>query len=1033
MLKHSAITSNRIQAWLKEQLEPRRIGEKIPLAIEFCPVAHHDQRAAEAGPWQPVEKGFEWGPAYAEAWFRLTGEVPADWEGQAIGFCAYIGGERTWWLNNVPERGIDGEHPIVDMTGFPYARLVESMRPGRRVELYIHSHAGAPHVRVHGQIPERTPTTERVDRAELLVINDALQGLYYDVEYALSLLKQVPETDPGFATVLRALNDGCNAWADEQEAAIPRIRKGIRDAYNTLSADLKHTIYACGHAHLDTAWLWPLHITHRKMVHTASTQLHLMERYPEYVYVHSQASQYEWVEKEYPDLFKRIQAAAQRGQWEPIGSMWVEADCNLTGAESLVRQFLYGRRYFKKHFGNVTDDMFLPDVFGYAAALPQILDKFGIKYFCTQKISWNDTNKFPHNTFWWQGIDGTKVWTHFPPADTYIGNCSPEEMIQSVKNHRDQARSDSSLYLFGWGDGGGGPTERHLEFLRRSRTAPYLPDVEKGKQARDFYAESRARSKDLITWSGELYLEKHRGTLTSQANNKKWNRQSEFLMRDVEWLAAMSTSPYPGEEIERVWKLILLNQFHDIIPGSSVPEVYVDSDRDYADILASSRQMLEAKLLSLGGKLDSSQAERPFALFQNATLPGQAEIDWSEEDVPASLACGDERLPVQLVEEFGERKLIFPTPHAALGAVAIGDFRSESAPMRARLKAASRRLENHEFSVRFDAHGNLSSIQTLDDSPIEFLEAGKVGNLFQVFDDRPLFWDAWDIDIYTYETVRDLVKSERFEVVERGPVRVAVEVEKRFGNSRIVQRISLGATPGIRFDTWIDWREERKLLKVAFPLNVNSNRATYEIQFGHVERPTHRNTSWDQARFEVCAQKWADLSQADYGCAILNDGKYGHDADGNVLRLSLLRSPHAPDPQCDMGEHRFTYVLLPHYDQVHHSDVIAAAYGLNAPMRAVPLSPRSGPATATPALISVQTRDVVVETVKKAEDRDLVVARMYECHNTRGRAELVAAKPIKRAWIADLNEEPQIELEVQDGRVMIDYRPFEIITVLLEL
>ncbi len=1027
MDKHPALTERRIDQFKAAQLKDRLILARVPLAIEHCAVAHpRESIAREKGPWRKAEPGFAYGPAYAESWFRVKGEVPAEWAGKEVGLVANVGGERTLWQNDVPARGIDGPHSI--------CRLWDQAPGGAKIDEAIQVYSSAPHVRVHGVIPERSETPDKVDGAELVLLNTALYPLYYDVEFAASLMRALDPKDPAFATILRALNDVCNEFAETPEA-IRACRKILRDQLGTLNSEMKHTLTPVGHAHLDTAWLWPLRVTHLKMAHTTATQLYQIERYSDYVFCHSQASQYEWLEQEYPELFRKVKAAAKRGQWEPVGSMWVEADCNLTGGESLVRQFLYGRRYFDKHFGFTTDDMWLPDVFGYSAALPQILSKFGIQYFLTQKISWNQTNKFPHNTMWWQGIDGSRVWTHFPPADTYIGDCTPKQIVESVKNHKDQSRSDASLYLFGWGDGGGGPEEMHLELLRRARTAPHLPEIEKGAKAVDFFRKAKAESRDLVTWIGEFYLEFHRGTYTSQAANKKGNRQSEFLLRDAELLNAFRPDfpgAYPHAEIERLWKLVLLNQFHDIIPGSSVTEVYEDSDRDYADIRESGTRLVTDALKAIAGHLDTSGMRRPVALFHNSTTPDTCELPWGDADPPASLAIGSERHPVQLVETFGERKLIFATPPEALGAVAVGDLSDEAPTYLPKLKAKSRRIENGEMAVSFDSSGNITSIRLFDDQEVELIEPGQLGNLFQLFDDRPLFWDAWDVDPYLYEKGRDLMRSQSFEIVERGPTRVAVEISKTFGQSRLRQRISLGPTPGIRFDTWVDWHESHQMLKVAFPLNINAARATFEIQFGHVERPTHRNTSWDQAKFEVPAQKWVDMSEGGYGVALINDCKYGYDTLGGTLRLSLLRSPKAPDPTCDMGEHRFTYMLLPHFGQIADSDVVAAAYGLNATPRVLPVDRHTGATGEMPRFVGVDSRAVVIETVKKAEDSDRLVVRMYECHNTRGRTQLTCVRGIRRAFLADLNEQIIGEVEVVEGAVMVPYKPFEIITLLIE-
>ena len=756
-----------------------------------------------------------------------------------------------------------------------------------------------------------------------------------------------------------------------------------------------------------------------------------MERYPDYVFVHSQASQYEWLEKEYPALFERVKEAVKRGQWEPVGSMWVEADCNLTGSESMVRQFLYGKRYFKEKLGVTTYDMWLPDVFGYSAALPQILNKFNIEYFLTQKISWNQFNKFPHHTFWWKGIDGSRIWSHFPPADTYNASCEPKEVSYSVKNYKDQGRADQSLYVFGHGDGGGGPTEKHLEFLKRGRLAPGYPEIARGKKALDFFREAKRNSKDLMTWSGELYLELHRGTYTSQAANKKSNRECEYLLRDAEWLSCFNIANYPGSELEKAWKLVLLNQFHDIIPGSSVNEVYVDSAKDYAAVKEIGEGIINRSLKAIGDRIDTAGSENPIAIFQNADVPGLAMLDWEKTENPTALLVGNSVLPAQVIEENGTRKVIFNTPQEALGTVAVGDLVDDINPPKTRIKVSTRKIENDQLSVRFDVNGNISSIQSLDDGS-EFIEPGKLGNVFQLFDDNPLFWSAWDIDVFAYETVQELLKCDSIEIVEKGPVRGAIEVVRTFGKSTIRQRISVGQFAGIRFDTEIDWRETDKLLKVAFPLNINANKANFEIQFGNVERPTHYNTSWDMARFEVCAQKWVDVSEGDLGVALLNDGKYGHDIHNNVMRMSLLRAPKAPDPECDMGVHKFTYVLLPHFGPYQYADVVQAAYALNAPPRVVELAKSEGEQAELPPFVACDNRNIIIETLKKAEDSNDLLVRMYECHNTRGVAELLCARIPQEAYLCDLEENELGELEIIDGAVQFPFKPFEIITIKLK-
>ncbi|MCH8275610.1 MAG: alpha-mannosidase [Armatimonadetes bacterium] len=1024
MLKHAELTEKRIEQFIRLFLEPRLFGEAVPLRVEFCGEPHANQGKASRAEFTPVEPGFRWGPVWRTVWFRATGTVPRPWAGKEVVARLEVGGERTVWKANSPIWGLDRVHP--------HYRISSSARGGERVDLLVQAYGHHPAVRVHGRMGEPEPEPFEVGEVAIRTFDKELWQFYLDCRFAADLLKSLPEGDVAREHLLRGLNETVNLFDPERKESLIAARRTLREATAPRRVDRYHFLTPVGHAHLDTAWLWPLQITMKKMAHTAATQLALMDEYPEYTFVHSQPAQYEWLETQYPKLFERVKDKIAEGQWEPLGSMWVEADMNLPGGESLVRQFLYGKRYFASRFNIETVDLWLPDVFGYSAALPQILSKCGIEYFLTQKISWNQFNRFPHNTFWWQGIDGTRVWTHFPPADTYCGNCLPSQIRKHISEHRDHARCDYGLYVFGHGDGGGGPAAEQIEFLRRAARAPAMPQLE-WRKAREFFEEAKEKSRDLPEWVGELYFELHRGTYTTQAKTKKWNRVLEFLLRDLELLCCFEPdfpSAYPAADLESLWKTVLLNQFHDIIPGTSVRAVYEEAEREYQETAAHAESLLRQSLERISAGMDTTGTQRPAALFQFADVVSEGRVSAPKGKTPQSLVCCGESVPVQLIEEFGDPALIFPVPEAALGAVAVGDFRSDAPATRPRLKASPRKLENDTWAVRFDAHGNITSVVSLEDQT-EHIEPGKLANLFQLFDDRPVAWSAWDIDLFAFETQKDLTRSERFEIVERGPVRVAAEVERRFGNSRIIQRVSLGPTPGIRFDTVIDWHEDEKMLKVAFPVNVNTARVTCEIQFGNLERPTHANTSWDMAKYEICAHKWIDLSEGDQGAALLNDCKYGHDVRGNVMRLTLLRSPKAPDPEADMGRHRFTYVLLPHFGAYNWAGVVQAAYALNAPLRCCFIGKGPGEAENGRRLVVCEDRNIVVEAVKKAEDSDNMIVRLYEAHNSRGRAELVCAKQVKAAYLCDLMEKELGELDMVDGTVQFDYRPFEIITIKL--
>jgi alpha-mannosidase len=765
-----------------------------------------------------------------------------------------------------------------------------------------------------------------------------------------------------------------------------------------------------------------------------------MDMYPEYKFICSQAQQYAWVKELAPRLYERIQQKVREGQWEVAGSMWVEADCNITGGESLVRQILYGKRFWMQEFGIETVDLWLPDVFGYAACLPQILKKAGVHYFMTQKISWNQVNKFPHHTFWWQGIDGTRIFTHFPPADTYNGNMTPREVMYHVRNFREHDRATRALYIYGYGDGGGGPTAQMLEYARRLRDVEGMPRVTL-EFARDFFAKAEAEAKDLPVWVGELYLELHRGTYTTQARNKRYNRKSEFLLREAEFLSCVrpdGLSGYPARDLERAWKLVLLNQFHDIIPGSSVNEVYRDSERDYAEVQEVAQRIINDSLRALGERMNTEGMQTPVLVVRPTPPPPSvqlAAVPLPEGQTPRSVHYGGTTLPVQIVKEGLERVALIEDWCASAGySCTVYDLRDEPCAGTNPFTVSPRVLDNGVLRIEFDTQGLIERIYDRENGR-EVLASGEKGNQLQLFEDKPLFWDAWDIDIFYQEKGRVITELDAVEVVETGPLRGAIRFTRTFGPSRIIQTVRLAkGSRRIDFVTEVDWYEEYKLLKVAFPVAVNSQRATYEIQYGHVERPTHYNTSWDMARFEVAAQKWVDLSEFGYGVALLNDCKYGHDVFGNTLRLTLLRAPKAPDPEADMGHHAFTYSLFPHAGSLQESGVIEEAYCLNSPPRAMLLpAGQRGEKGVTEQFFWVDRNRVIIESVKKAEDEDAIIVRLYEAYNSRGKVTVTTSLPVREAVLCDLLERDIQPLPTQDSAFTITVEPFEIATVKLRL
>lgn len=1059
MLKHPEITRRRIEQFLLNTLKPQLWPLSVPLeAAVYRPAqpTPRDYREMKTEPllaqkaeYTPIERGYKWGPIWSDAWFRLTGSVPKEWQGQAVVARINPGAESIVWEGDNPLQGIDPNHS--ELLLFPKARGEEE------VVLFVQATGMNPYVSVSGRPRDPDPTPFTFQMADLAVYDRELFAFFFDVQIAFQVMLEQPEESPRYGQLLYALNEVVNLYDPADRATLAEARKRLAEVYFRPASPSAHQVSAIGHAHIDTAWLWPLERTQYKCIHTFATATRYMDLYPEYKFICSQAAQYEWVKHTAPKLYERIREKIKSGQWEVTGSMWVEADCNLASGESLVRQILYGKNFFLDEFGIETKDLWLPDVFGYAAALPQILKKARIDYFLTQKISWNQFNRFPHHTFLWQGIDGTRVFTHFPPADTYNAAMTPKELAYNVRNFRENDRATRSLYVYGYGDGGGGPTIEMLENAARLKDVEGMPRVTLEK-ASEFFKKAEAEAKDLPVWVGELYLELHRGTYTTQARNKRANRKSEFALRDAEFLSVVNPQGlknYPREELNRAWKTTLLNQFHDIIPGSSVEEVYRDSAEDYARILQTADSIMQSGLKALAEAIDTTTKKRPVMVWNNLTYPMNevVSVPLAEGETPnLALGPGGRTVPVQIeMREDGTREALFLAKKLPSHGYAVWDLPTTTSPSEdddEHVEVTPTTLENRSLRVELDAATGLITRIFDKDWFYEVLEptqdaAGrlipeKCGNQFQLFEDKPLFWDAWDIDIYYQEKGHILTELESIEVVEKGPVRGAIRITRRFGNnSRIVQTIRLSMeSHRLDFHTEVDWYEEHKLLKVGFPVQINNSQALFEIQYGHVARPTHFNTSWDLARFEVCAHKWVDFGEGNYGVALLNDCKYGHDVHGNQMRISLLRAPTAPDPHADRGHHEFVYSLLPHSGPLLEGEVVENAYALNCPPKALPLmTNRQGSLPIRRSFFEIERGcSVIIEAIKRAEKEEAVIVRLYDAYNSRGEVVLKTALPVRKAYLTDLLENNLKELPVSDtGQIPFYIRPFEIVTLKLIL
>ena len=993
MLEDRSTARTNIENIVKDAVRPAIFPARTPLtaeahAVHGEPISVTDAIAAA---FEPFAIGGRWGAPWDTTWFRFRGTVPETWAGAEVVARLRLGEgagpgftvEGLIWRDGAPVHGL---HPFHQET-----RITDRARGGEAVELLVEAAANQtppfntkewPLLRADfGGAPLYT-----LSMAELAVVDREVEALWFDLR-ALTQLLDIEPQEPRASRIFRALVEATNTIDRRDVAGTAKAARAVLAPVLAEGAHRGHRITAVGHAHIDSAWLWPVRETKRKCARTFANQIALMDEYPEHRFACSQAQQYEWIRDGYPELWARIKEKVAEGRWEPVGGMWVEPDTNVPSGESLVRQLVYGARFFEEELGVTSDELWIPDVFGYSAALPQIAVQGGMRALITQKLSWNSINRFPHSTFVWEGNDGSRLLTHFPPADTYNGVWSAEELAKSITRFNDHGRSDASLYLYGFGDGGGGPNRHMLEMSRRLADLAGLPRAEIGTV--DGFLDSIAADVDALdTWVGELYFELHRGTYTTQAAIKRGNRRCEEALREAElwWTAVGDASAYPQAELERLWKTVLLDQFHDIIPGSSINWVNEDARRDHEAVLASASALIAQAQERLGG-----------GVFNPARVARREVVD-----VP------------------GRGLAVVDAPACGFGPVSVVEG---VAPV----TVSGSSMENEHLRVTWDADGLLTSVW--DKAAQREVLAGR-GNVFQVHEDHPIDYDAWDVDLTYLDRVVDVIDAESVTVDADGPLRAEVRVVRRFGASSISQVIRLDAgARQVVFDTEVDWHEHHRFLKVAFPVDVRSSRATYEIQHGWLERPTVWNTSWDLARFEVCAHRWADLSETGYGVALLNDCKYGYDIKGNVMRLSLLRAPGWPDPEADRGLHRFAYALLPHAGDPHTAGVAEAAEVFNLPLDIVGDGSSSSPTSRS--IVSVDRAGVSVEAVKRADRADGVVVRLCEVTGRRGTARVHVDVPFRTAVRTDLLERGDEPVTVEDGAIVLALRPFELVTLLL--
>ncbi|WP_404194694.1 alpha-mannosidase [Streptomyces tauricus] len=993
----------RLKRVLDERIRPAVYPESLPLEVAVWnapgePVPVEEGLAATPS---PVAVGDRWGAPWGTSWFRVTGTVPEEWAGKTVEALLDLGFDE-----NMP--GFQCEGLVYRPDGTPvkglnprnqWVRIGAPVAGGEEVRLHIEAASNPVILDYHPFLPTQLGDKEtagsepqyKLARMDLAVLDETVWQLVIDLEVLGELMAELPVESARRWDILRAVEKALDAVDLQNVGATAAAARAQLEAVLAAPAvPSAHRISAVGHAHIDSAWLWPLRETVRKVARTTSNMTALLEDEPDFVFAMSQAQQWAWVKEHRPEVWTRVKKAVADGRFVPTGGMWVESDTNMPGSEAMARQFVHGKRFFIDEFGVDNDEAWLPDTFGFAAGLPQIIKAAGSKWLLTQKISWSQTNKFPHHTFQWEGIDGTRIFTHFPPVDTYNCSMKGSEIAHAANNFKDKGVARHSLAPTGWGDGGGGTTREMVAKAARLRDLEGSATVV-WEAPEKFFEKAEAEYPNAPVWVGELYLELHRATLTSQAKTKQGNRRSEHLLREAElWAATAAVRTkfaYPHEELDRLWKTVLLHQFHDILPGSSIAWVHREARKTY-----------EAVAEELNGIIDAAQRA---LVGEGTTTLAFNSAPHTRDGVPA----GGARTPAV----GGECTLV---PRTDGGFV----------------------LDNGCLRIEIDERGLVVSAFDLA-ADRETLAPGEAANLLQIHPDFPNMWDAWDVDEFYRNTVTDLVEADE---VAPGDDGVSVRIVRSFGASEVTQVLSLA--PGewrLDIATEVDWHETEKFLKMAFPLDVHAERYASETQFGHFFRPTHTNTSWEAAKFEACNHRFVHMEEPGWGVAVVNDSTYGHDVtrtvreDGGTtttVRVSLLRAPRFPDPETDQGVHRFRHALVP---GAAIGDAVREGWRINLPQRKV-----AGGASEVAPLVTVAQDAVVVTALKLADDGSGdVVVRFHESRGGRSQATLTAGFDVESVTVTDLLERPLPAAagpERDGNRLTLKLRPFELVTLRLK-
>jgi alpha-mannosidase len=978
-----------------------------------------------AEPWSAFDSMKEhWYGPDKHYWFRSVITVPESFEGKPL-----------WVIFHTQiEEWDDGKNPQFLL--FVNDQITQGLDMNHReVLLSASAHAGDSY-RIDLQAYTGTLHNEFRLIAEMAEIDPDIRGLYFDMQVPLWSFARMEKDNKTRYDMAAVLNHAVNMldlrreYSPEFFASVRSARKYLAKAMYEDLAGSNEVIATCiGHTHIDVAWWWTVAQTREKVARSFATVLKLMEEYPDYKFMSSQPQLYEFLKERYPELYSRIKERVKENRWEPEGAMWLESDCNLTSGESLVRQIMFGKRFFRDEFGKENEVLWLPDAFGFNGNLPQIMKRSGIRYFMTTKLSWNQFDKIPNDTFRWRGIDGSEVLTHFVTTlgvgqkkdsyfTTYNGMLHPDAIMGAWDRYQNKEINNDILVAFGYGDGGGGPTRAMLETAKRmDKGLRGVPKVRQEFSAK-YFEELEQRVKDhpqLHTWTGEFYFEYHRGTYTSIARNKRANRKSELMLMDLELLSVLAEqgASYPRKELEAMWKNVLLNQFHDILPGSSIHEVYEVTKKEYEKIAETGSGLIRDRLKLLAGSGSSVAAFNTLGFERGGVL----ELG----DLKASaLVRSGKRYPVQQTAN-GAVAYVDALPSKGCTSFAVDNGAAEEASP---FEITNDGITTPFYRIAIDQDGMFTSVYDRENDR-EVLQAGRRANLMRVYEDKPIYYDNWDIDIYYREKSWDVDNLTKMEWVERGPVRAALRLERKFSGSVIRQTVYFYANDRrIDFKTEVDWHEHQHLLKVHFPVEIHSDEATFEIQFGNVTRKVHENTSWDTARFESCGHRWMDFSEGGYGVSLLNDCKYGHSIFDGDMALTLIKSGIEPNKTADQEMHYFTYSLYPHAGTWREAGTAREAACLNQPVYTV----TDAADNLNFSLLRVDAENIMADTVKKAEDGNGVIVRMYEYENKRGKAFAELGKKIAQVYECDLMENNQRELEHSDDRFRFEYLPYEVKT-----